>query len=78
MSGQIIQMPPGDQAWPEVPEHHALGEVGRDHLEPGQAVLVKCIDGYWEFMIDQSEFTCHDFPNSHILLQKFILQGEIF
>ena len=53
-------MPPGDQAWPEVPEHHALGEVGRDHLEPGQAVLVKCIDGYWEFMIDQSEFTCHE------------------
>ena len=33
VSGQIIQMPPGDQAWPEVPEHHALGEVGRDHLK---------------------------------------------
>ena len=55
VSGQIIQMPPGDQAWPEVPE-----VPGRDHLEPGQAVLVKCIDGYWEFMIDQSEFTCHE------------------
>ena len=60
VSGQIIQMPPSAQAWPEVPEHHALGEFGLDHLEPGQAVLVKCSDGYREFMIDQSEFTCHE------------------